>query len=170
MTPDELKERTYTFALRVARLLQEFPLGVEASTIGPQLLRAAAGVASNYRAACRGRSRRDFVSKIGVAIEEADESDFWLRFAVDLDLLKVERAQPLRSEADELLAILTSSRKTAAAKLRPKGKRDGAKDSQTARSNALQSSIGNRQSTMTGVTAPSVPRPAGRRPPSPRTS
>jgi four helix bundle protein len=118
MTPEELKERTCTFALRVATLLRDLPRGIEGSTVGPQLLRAAAGVASNYRAACRGRSRRDFVSKIGVAIEEADESDFWLRFAVDLDLLKVESAHPLRTEADELLAILTSSRKTAQARLR----------------------------------------------------
>jgi len=117
MTPEELKDRTYAFALRTALLLRELPRGVEASVIRPQLLRAAAGVPSNYRAACRGRSRRDFVSKIGVAIEEADEADFWLRFAVDLDLLQVARAQPLRTEADELLAILTSSRKTAEAGL-----------------------------------------------------
>ena len=126
MTPAELKERTYAFALSVARLLREFPGGIEAAAVRPQLLRAAAGVASNYRAACRGRSRRDFVSKMGMAIEEADETDFWLRFAVDLDLLEAERAQPLRTEADELLAIFTSSRKTAEAGLTRRGHRTGA--------------------------------------------
>jgi four helix bundle protein len=101
----------------VARLLRTLPAGVESEIVRPQLFRAATSAASNYRAGCRARSRREFIAKLGVVIEETDESDFWLGFSVDLDLLDRRAVQKLRQEAGELVAIFTASRKTAEARL-----------------------------------------------------
>ena len=72
-----------------------------------QLLRAGTGVASNYRAACRGKSKADFIAKLGTVIEEADESEFWLELIGRAELMTVDATRPLRSEANELIAIFT---------------------------------------------------------------
>ena len=82
-----------------------------------QLFRSSASVAANYRAACRSRSKREFVAKIGLVIEEADEALFWLETAVEIDLLARESAATLIQEANELIAIFVATRCTA---LRPK--------------------------------------------------
>ena len=109
----ELKARTKEFALRVIRLTRSLPAGLEGRAIGSQLLRAATSVAANYRAVCRARSRADFVAKLGIVIEEADEAAFWLELLVDAELIPAPRLRELQSEANQLVAIFNASRTTA---------------------------------------------------------
>jgi len=82
MNKEEMKRRTKEFALRVIRLTEALPKTQTAQVIGRQLLRSATSVAANYRAACRAKSTADFISKMGTVEEEADESLFWMEFAV----------------------------------------------------------------------------------------
>jgi four helix bundle protein len=112
----DLRERTMVFALAVMRFCRMMPETAEGRHVSGQLLRAGTGVASNYRAACRGKSRADFIAKLGTVIEEADESDFWLDLTVRAALINTEAAKPLRVEAGELVAIFTQSQKTARAR------------------------------------------------------
>src|SRR5262249_37317255 len=114
MTPQELQARTRRFALQIIELCREFPQTPEAQHVRLQLVRAATAVAANYRAACRARSRAEFAAKLGIVVEEADESDFWLGLCVDARLVSVERARALATEADELTAIFVQSRNTVA--------------------------------------------------------
>src|SRR5216110_4044146 len=86
-----LKERTKAFALEVVALVEELPRGRSADSIGNQLLRSGTSVGANYRAACHARSRREFIAKLGIVEEEADESEYWLELAVDAGLVKRER-------------------------------------------------------------------------------
>jgi four helix bundle protein len=109
----DLRERTMTFAVAVLRFCRTLPDDAEGRHVRGQLLRAGTGTAANYRAACRGKSRADFAAKLGTVIEEADESDFWLDFAVRANITDSEPARPLRNEANELVAIFTQSQKTA---------------------------------------------------------
>ena len=108
-----LKERTKEFALRVIRLSRALPASPEARVIGNQLLRSATSVAANYRAVCRARSRAEFVSKLGVVIEEADESELWLELLADAKVVPERLLVDLRSEANQLVAILNASKSTA---------------------------------------------------------
>jgi len=114
MTEDDLKKRTKQFALRVLKLVAALPKTVAGRTIGNQLARSSTSVAANYRAACRARSKIEFISKLGIVEEEADESALWLELIIDGGLMKAALVEPLWSEADELVAIITSSRKSAA--------------------------------------------------------
>ena len=82
---------------------------------GGQLFNAGTSVAANCRAACRSRSRADFIAKLGIVIEEADESELWLDLAMADGMMPKEQAMPLRIEAGELVAIMTASQKTAKA-------------------------------------------------------
>lgn len=113
MNGDELKERTKKFALRVVRLVESLPKTATGKTIGNQLIRSGTSVAANYRAACRARSKAEFVSKIGIVIEESDESVFWLELVIESKLLKKELVQSLLNEASEITAIMVSSSNTA---------------------------------------------------------
>jgi len=113
MDEKELQCRTKQFALRVIRLVEALPRRRTAQVIGNQLLRSATSVAANYRAACRARSQADFVHKLGIVEEEADESLFWLEMVVETNLMPEARVQDLIQEADELTAIFVASRKTA---------------------------------------------------------
>jgi four helix bundle protein len=113
MNPEELKARTRQFALRVIRMTESMPRGRTADVLSRQLLRSATSVGANYRAACRARSRADFISKITVAEEEADESLYWLELISDSETIKADRLAGLIKEADELTAILTAAGKTA---------------------------------------------------------
>ena len=113
MTPEQLKERMKQFALRVIRLVDALPKGKGAEVIGGQLLRSATSVAANYRAACRARSRAEFVAKLGVVEEEADESAFWLELLMESGIMPETRLADLMQEASELTAIIVASRKTA---------------------------------------------------------
>ncbi|MFL6536607.1 MAG: four helix bundle protein [Chthoniobacterales bacterium] len=115
MTSDELKARTKVFATRVFRLVDALPKTIQGKAVANQIIRSATSVAANYRAACRARSRAEFAAKIGLVEEEADETLFWLELIIDTELLSVDRIEPLRREADELVAIMASSRKSAVA-------------------------------------------------------
>jgi four helix bundle protein len=116
--PWDLAERTMDFAVAVFWFCRELPQTEEAREIARQLRRAAASVGANYRAVRRGRSTRDFASKIGVVIEEADESGFWLDFIVRVELLETSRMKALAQEANELVAIFTASQKTARSRMK----------------------------------------------------
>jgi four helix bundle protein len=83
----QLKNRTKAFALRIMKLVRALPMSSEGKVVGLQLLRCGTGVAANYRAVCRARSRAEFLSKLGVVIEEADESAFWLEMICEAGLL-----------------------------------------------------------------------------------
>jgi four helix bundle protein len=111
----ELRNRTKQFGLRVINLMDALPSTKAANVIGRQLLRSATSVGANYRAACRARSRPDFISKLGIAIEEADESLYWMEVLVDAKIMSPGRLDPLMKEGNEIVAILTASAKTARA-------------------------------------------------------
>ena len=112
---DDLKKRTMAFALRCARLAESLGKGPTSETVSRQLVRAGTSVAANYRAACRGRSKAEFIAKLGIVEEEADEVLFWIEFAVAAGVAKPELVEELTREGQELLAIIVSSKKTARA-------------------------------------------------------
>lgn len=116
MTKDELKRRTRRFALDVIHLVESLPRTRTAEVIGRQLPRSATSVGANYRAACRARSSADFVSKMGIVEEEADESMYWMELLVESGGTTADAVAALRQEANELLAITVSSIKTARTK------------------------------------------------------
>ena len=108
-----LKSRTKQFALRIIRVIRSLPAGPEGRIIGHQLLRSGMSVAANYRAVCRARSRAEFLSKLAIVIEEADESAFWLEILVEAGLVSKSKLDDLKSEANQLVAIFNASRTTA---------------------------------------------------------
>jgi len=110
-----MERRLKVFALRVLRLTRALPQTYQADVIGKQLFRCATSVASNYRAAGRGRSKAEFVAKLGIVEEEADESCFWLELVIDDGMLQVEQVQPLLGEASEICAMVVASRRAAKA-------------------------------------------------------
>src|ERR1051326_3169892 len=114
-----LKQRSKQFALRVLKLVRTFPRDRAGLTLGDQLLRSATSVAANYRAACRARTQREFVAKMGIVEEEADESVFWIEFAEDAGLVSKERVVGLLAEANELVAMTVASIRTARKASRP---------------------------------------------------
>src|SRR6266403_807642 len=114
MTTAELKARTKEFALRVIRLVDVLPNTVKGRAIANQIMRSATSIAANYRGACRARSRAEFIAKIGVVEEEADETAFWLELIIETDLLSLGKVKPLLIEAREIVAMMASSKKTAA--------------------------------------------------------
>ena len=113
MTPDEMKRRTRAFALRCIKLVASFPKGAVGDIIGRQLIKSGTSVAANYRASCVARSHADFINKLGIVEEEADESVFWIDFSTDADLTKPNLVNDLIVEGQEILAIVVASRKTA---------------------------------------------------------
>ena len=110
---EALKQRTRAFALRILQLFRSLPKTEEGRIIGRQLLRAGTAVAANYRAVGRARSKAEFISKIGIVVEEADEVVFWLEFIADGELMPASRLADLQKEANELLAIFAASQHTA---------------------------------------------------------
>jgi four helix bundle protein len=115
---EELRNRTKAFALRILQLYRSLPVSPDAQILGKQMLRSGTSVAANHRAACRARSRQEFAAKVGIVVEEADETIFWLELIVDSRIVKRERLNDLIKEARELTAIFTSSYHTAKAKKR----------------------------------------------------
>ena len=113
MDAEELRQRTKKFGLNIIKLVESLPSTQTGKVIGNQLLRSALSVGANYRAACRGRSKADFISKVGITIEETDESQYWLEMLGDAGLVPQDKLKPLATEAGELVAILTASSKTA---------------------------------------------------------
>ena len=110
---EELKKRTKQFAVRIVRLYRALPRRDEARVIGRQVLRSGTSVAANYRAVCRARSKAEFVAKIGVVVEEIDETVFWLELLVETGIVPRSRMESLQREATELLAIFAASQHTA---------------------------------------------------------
>ncbi len=113
MDPDELRTRTRAFALRVIRLAESLPDTPTARVIRNQMLRCGSSVGANYRAACRAKSKPDFVSKMGTVEEEADETIYWMELLIDTGIVKRNRVADLMSEADQILSIVIASIKTA---------------------------------------------------------
>jgi len=113
MNETELKQRTKAFALRAMKLVGALPETTAGRVIGKQLIRSATSVGANYRAACRGRSKAEFVAKLGIVIEESDERGYWMELIVDGELLPKERVELLMDEANQLTAIMVASRKSA---------------------------------------------------------
>ena len=113
MTASDLKQRTKEFALNTVRLVERLPRGRAADVIGRQLLRSGTSVAANYRSARRARSRREFIAKMGIVEEEADESSLWLDLLVEAGLVPSAQVAALRDEADQLVAITVASIRTA---------------------------------------------------------
>jgi len=108
-----MKRRTKEFALRVIRLVQSLPRGQMADVLGKQLLRSGTFVGANYRAACRAKSRADFISKMGIMEEEADESMYWMELLIESRLVRHDDVANLLDEADQLVAMTVSSIQTA---------------------------------------------------------
>jgi four helix bundle protein len=112
MTPEEMKQRTKAYALRVIRVVQALPRSEVARELGNQLLRSGTSVGANYRAACRGKSRADFINKLKIVEEECDESLFWMEILVESGLVPAPRLAVLQQEGSEILAIVVASLRT----------------------------------------------------------
>ena len=108
----QLQSRTKNFALRVFKMVEKLPKSKGVEVIIYQLIKASTSVAANYRAACRAKSRADFINKLKIVEEESDESLFWLEFIADLNLMDFKLLENLLKEANELVAIFTASVKT----------------------------------------------------------
>ena len=121
--PESLRDRTKAFAIRIVRLLQALPQTTAAQVMGKQVLRSGTSVAANFRSACRARSRREFASRLGVVVEEADETLMWLELLSDTGIVRPERMTAILDEAHQLTAIFTAARETA----RRKRGKDGTK-------------------------------------------
>ncbi|MGH9946893.1 MAG: four helix bundle protein [Pyrinomonadaceae bacterium] len=111
MKENDLLARTKTFALRVIKLVNALPNNLAGRTIGGQLIRSGTSVSSNYRAACRGRSKAEFIAKLGIVEEEADESCHWLELIIEAELMDERLVADLLREANEITAIKAASKK-----------------------------------------------------------
>ncbi|HYG16737.1 MAG TPA: four helix bundle protein [Bacteroidia bacterium] len=110
---EELKLRTKQFALRIIKMYQSLPKTEESRIIGRQLLRSGISIGANYRAVCRARSEAEFFSKLSIVVEEGDECVFWLELLSEAAIVKSDKMTLILKEANEILAIMASSRKTA---------------------------------------------------------
>jgi four helix bundle protein len=113
MNKDIMNSRIKQLVVRVANLIEQLPDTKRSRTISGQLIRSATSIGANYRAACRSKSKRDFINKLKIVEEETDETIYWLELCDDTRQIKAERIKNLRSECEELLAIFVSSIKTA---------------------------------------------------------
>jgi four helix bundle protein len=109
----DLKARTKCFALSVIGTIRGVRRSPESDILRRQIIRSATSIGANYRSACRARSRADFISKIKISLEEADETQYWLELLFELHLIEEKASKELHEEADELIAIFVSSAKTA---------------------------------------------------------
>jgi len=113
MTEKDLIERTKKFVLRIIKLVDALSNTTVGRVIGGQLVRSGTSVPANYRAACRGRSKAEFIAKLGIVEEESDESALWLELIIDSDLMKKHLVIDLLQEANEITAIIAASKKKA---------------------------------------------------------
>ena len=107
-----LRERTKKFALRVLRMSQAIPHNREANIVSNQIVRSSTGMAANYRAAGLARSRAEFISQLGILLEEADETVFWLEMLAESGIIKPAKLAHFMTEANESVAIFATSRRT----------------------------------------------------------
>jgi len=115
MDKTELKKRTQRFAIDIIKLIESLPAGRSLNVLSNQLLRSSSSIGANYRSACKGKSTADFINKIIIVEEEADESIYWLELMEESGLVRPELLMSLKKEADELTAIFTAIGKTAKA-------------------------------------------------------
>ncbi len=120
MTQQEMKARTRRFAVRIIKLVTSLPDTRASGVIGKQLLRSGTSVGANYRSACRAKSTADFVFKLSIVEEEADESIYWMELLVESDFVQEALLENLIDEANQLVAIIVSSIKTLKLKRNPK--------------------------------------------------
>jgi four helix bundle protein len=113
MEKEEFLKRTMNFGLRVIRLVNALPKQQVAQVLGKQLLRAGTSVGANYRAAVRGKSRADFIAKMGIVEEECDEALYWMEMLIESGLVKPALLKELRDEGNQILSIVVASIKTA---------------------------------------------------------
>ena len=113
--PEELRVRTKAFAIRIVRLVRALPNSPEGWVIGKQVLRSGTAVAANYRATCRARTKPEFIAKIGVVVEEADETVFWLELLTESGVVPAAKMEPLLRESRELTAMFTAAQRTSRA-------------------------------------------------------
>ena len=114
MDPIELQKRTKKFAIRIIKLVQDLETkGTVGIIIGKQILRSGTSTAANYRAVCRAKSGKDFVNKLGIVAEEADETQFWLELLVEAGVVELMIVKDLLKESSEITAIMTASRTSA---------------------------------------------------------
>ncbi len=113
MKHQNLQDRTRKFALSIIIFTEQLPRDEASKAIARQLLRSGTSVGANYRAVCRAKSKPDFIAKMGIVLEEADESAFWIELLIDAAKVDLRFAQPLLHEANELVAIAASSINTA---------------------------------------------------------
>jgi four helix bundle protein len=104
---EDLKSRTKHFALRIIKLYSSLPETVEANVIGKQMLRSGTSVGANYREASRGRSEGEFISKLGIVLQELDETQYWLELIIESEILPESKLKDLHDEASQLIAIFT---------------------------------------------------------------
>jgi four helix bundle protein len=109
---EQLKARTKKFAIGIIRLVRTLPNRPESWVIGKQLLRCGTAVAANYRAACRARSRLEFLAKLGIVVEEADETVFWLELLSEAEVIAHDSLTEISSEANELVSIFSAAQLT----------------------------------------------------------
>ena len=113
MSPDDFRQRTFRFGVRIVRLIETLTKNDVGRVIGNQLLRSGTAVGANYRAAARARSPADFIAKMGIVEEECDETLYWLEMLVELQLINADRSNELRAEDNEILALVVASVRTA---------------------------------------------------------
>jgi four helix bundle protein len=113
MSEPDLKKRTKAFALRILKLVDALPKTTSGRAFASQIVRSGTSVAANYRAACRAKSPADFIAKMGIVEEEADETLFWLELLEESELVPAAKLTTLKQEANELIAITVASIKTA---------------------------------------------------------
>ena len=109
----DLKKRTKAFALRILKLVDALPKTTVGRALASQIVRSGTSIAANYRAACRARSTADFIAKMGIVEEEADETLFWLELLEESELVSATKLAAIKQEANELIAITVASIKTA---------------------------------------------------------
>lgn len=112
MTTDELKLRTKKFSLEIINLVESLPNSISCRVIANQIIRSGTSVAANYRSACRARSDKEFISKMNIVLEEADETVFWLEIILDKKWITEFKTKSLLDEGNQLVAIFVSSLKT----------------------------------------------------------
>ncbi|MEM9414538.1 MAG: four helix bundle protein [Planctomycetota bacterium] len=113
MNREQMQQRTMAFAIRVIRLCEALPQNSVGWAVSKQLVRCGTSVGANYRASGRARSDAEFIAKLGIVEEEADECCFWLELIINSELLPESRVAPLLKEANELTAIIVTMKKTA---------------------------------------------------------
>ena len=113
MNEAQMKKRTKDFAKEIIRLCRQLPRNREGRLIGDQIFRSGTSIASNYRASCRARSTAEFISRLSVVEEEADETLFWLEIIDDMDIYEKVTIDLLKKECNEVISIIVASIKTA---------------------------------------------------------